>query len=59
MAALFENDQEQLAGKIKIAEKLMMSRERDAQSQELSSHERSALNRAFHALTALRSCQKL
>lgn len=59
MAALFEANHQHMIEKIKWAERLMISREREMLSQEASALERSALDKAFHALRALEFCHKL
>jgi hypothetical protein len=54
MAALFEPDIRQVPERIRQAEKLMIAREREIFSHaDKGSVERTALNRAFHALRAL------
>lgn len=57
MSALFEPDHSQIREKIKSAERLIISREREVFSQPSSVLERNALYRALHALRALEFCQ--
>lgn len=53
MSALFEPDRKQMSERIRAAEKLMVSREREVFGQPSSAIERRALDRAFHALRVL------
>lgn len=59
MAALFELDRQQAGEKIEFAKRLIHRREIQIFSQELSPGERTALNRASHALQALQVGHKL
>jgi hypothetical protein len=58
MAALFENDRNELLGRITHAEQLILSRQRELLTQkgDLVRAEQNALNTAAHALRALRTC---
>jgi hypothetical protein len=56
MAALFEIDRQQAREKIEFATRLIYKRELHLFSQASSATERTALNRAFHALHALQVC---
>ena len=58
MTALFEADQDQLPEKIRDAEALMIAREREVIAVQGTALERGALDKAFHALDALRMCLK-
>ena len=58
MAALFEPDGNRVSERIRDAEKLMVARERAILGKNTVEAERSALDRAFHALRALRLCLK-
>jgi hypothetical protein len=59
MAALFEPDSHEALQKLRSAEKLMTEREREIHNNTAAIAERSALERAFDALRALRMCLKL
>ncbi len=59
MTALFEADRDQLPEKIRHAEVLITAREREVLGLPGTTLERNALNKAFHALHALRLCLKL
>jgi hypothetical protein len=56
MAALFETDRTQIGGRIKRAEQLILSRERELFAETADTAERRALNNALHGLHALRNC---
>jgi hypothetical protein len=58
MAALFESEKKSISERICHAEKLMIARERAIFGQAVTETERSALDRAFHALRALEFCLK-
>jgi len=58
MAALFESDRNKVSERIREAEKLMVARERAIFGQNTLEPERGALDKAFHALRALRFCLK-
>jgi len=53
LAVLFESDGEQLVEKIKLARKLVMTREREELGQQETAVERTDLNKASYALQAL------
>ena len=59
MAALFEPERPKLAENLKLAERLMVSRQREIFGQSTATPERKALDKAFHALRALQLCLKL
>jgi hypothetical protein len=54
MAALFEPDREKMADNLKYAERLIIQREREIFAEKRSTAERKALDKARHALGALR-----
>jgi hypothetical protein len=56
MAALFEPDPKQIPARIRYAEQLILSRERELLSQKADFAEQRALNNSLHALKALYSC---
>jgi hypothetical protein len=56
MAALFEADRSRIGERIRSAERLIVSRERELFSEPVDLAERRALNNALHALHALRAC---
>jgi len=59
MTALFESNDHQAVEKLKLAEKLMIDREREIYNQAAALAERSALDKALEALRALRLCLNL
>lgn len=59
MTALFEADRDQLPEKIRHAEGLITKRKHEVVGLPGTMLERSALNKAFHALHALRLCLNL
>jgi len=58
MAALFEADRGQMAERIRTAEQLILSRERELLAARAELPEQNALNNALHALRALQACLK-
>lgn len=58
MAALFESDRKHMQERIRYAERLIISRERELLTSLSDTGERRALNNALHALRALGSCMK-
>jgi len=58
MAALFEADRRQMAERIRTAEQLILSRERELLAARAELPEQNALNNALHALRALQACLK-
>lgn len=58
MAALFEVDRGQIEERIRTAEQLILSRERELLAARAELPEQRALNNALHALRALRACLK-
>lgn len=59
MAALFEPDRAHVAERIRLAEQLIVSRERELFTSVCNKEERRALNNAMHALRALGGCLKV
>ena len=55
LAALFEIDRAQIVGRIREAELLILSRQRELQPGESDSGEQRALNNALHALRTWRT----
>ena len=59
MAALFAAGSAEIVERIRLAERLMLAREREIHTMTSEIAERGALDRAFNALRALQLCQKL
>lgn len=58
MAALFEVDRGQIEERIRTAEQLILSRERELLAARPELPEQRVLNNALHALQALHACLK-
>jgi hypothetical protein len=58
MAALFEADRGRMADRIRTAEQLILSRERELLAARAELPEQRVLNNALHALRALHACLK-
>ena len=58
LAALFEADRGQMEGRIRAAEQLILSRERELLAARADLREQRVLNNALHALRALHACLK-
>ena len=56
MAALFEADRGRMAERIRAAEQLILSRERELLAARAELPEQHVLNNALHALRALQAC---
>ena len=56
MAALFEADRGRMAERIRAAEQLILSRERELLAARAELSEQHVLNNALHALRALQAC---
>jgi hypothetical protein len=59
MTALFESDRSKIGEKVRAAQRLMVSRQRQILNQSAVMSEKRALDKAFHALRALQLCLKL